>query len=259
MATARTLAQLIDKCEQELQDTANSVWSVAELTQYIKDALIEVAFYVPYNVKATLTTTASKELSVSTIEDLLAISRLEYKVDQTDREFRNWEWLDDKTIRMDIESLPSAGASVYLFCEKAHHLDADWITLTAYVLGDYVAPVIKNGYRYKCTTAGTSSTTPTWGTTPGGTTADGTVVWTCKDELPNTLETSKNHIEDLFVDLVVAKALINKGSKHIGGINVGAKDTLQQYLTTGNARLALVLHELRKRQKPRISRFYPTA
>lgn len=55
-----------------------------------------------------------------------------------------------------------------------------WVASTAYNLGDYIIPTASNGYQYKCTTAGTSGTTePTWGTTPGGTTADnGTLVWT---------------------------------------------------------------------------------
>lgn len=261
MARARTLTEVIAAISQKLQDTSNAVWTAAELKKYIQDALVEVAEYVPYEVKVTLTTTASKELSVSTIEDLLRISRLEYLVDQTDRDFRNWEWLNDNTIRMDLEAIPSAGASVYLYCEKAHHLDPDWTVATAFVIGDYVAPTTKNGYRYKCTVAGTShaSTQPTWPTTAEATVADNTVTWTCKAELPNTLETPSKHIEDLFIDLVTARALINKGALHINEINVGSKNALQEYLALGQARLVDVQHGLRKRTKPRMTRLYPTA
>jgi hypothetical protein len=47
-------------------------------------------------------------------------------------------------------------------------------------LGAFVRPATPNNYVYKCTTAGTSgSSAPTWGTTPGGTTSDGSAVWTC--------------------------------------------------------------------------------
>lgn len=50
---------------------------------------------------------------------------------------------------------------------------------TAYSLGDYYTPATPNGYVYKCTTAGTSAgTPPSFGTTVGGTTVDGTATFT---------------------------------------------------------------------------------
>ena len=54
---------------------------------------------------------------------------------------------------------------------------------TAYTLGDVVKPTTYASHSYKCTTAGTSHATvePTWGTTNGGTTTDGTAVFTCWD------------------------------------------------------------------------------
>ncbi len=53
---------------------------------------------------------------------------------------------------------------------------------TAYALGDIVKATSYNSHSYKCTTLGTTgTTTPTWGTTNAGTTADGSVVWTCYD------------------------------------------------------------------------------
>jgi hypothetical protein len=57
----------------------------------------------------------------------------------------------------------------------------DWAVVTAYSLGDSVIPTTPNGYRYECTTAGTShaTTEPTWPTSISSTVADGTVVWTC--------------------------------------------------------------------------------
>ena len=52
----------------------------------------------------------------------------------------------------------------------------------AYLVGDCVIPkAAPNGLYFKCTTAGTGSTTtePTWPTTVGTTVVDGTVTWTC--------------------------------------------------------------------------------
>lgn len=57
---------------------------------------------------------------------------------------------------------------------------APWQANHAYALNEWVKPTTANNYIYKCTTAGVSgSAEPTWGTAPGGTTNDNTVVWTC--------------------------------------------------------------------------------
>jgi hypothetical protein len=71
-----------------------------------------------------------------------------------------------------------------------------WVKNTAYVLGDVVKPTVYNSHTYKCTTAGTSHTTtePTWGTTNGGTTADGTVTWTCWDNRTYNLKAPQNSV-----------------------------------------------------------------
>lgn len=56
-----------------------------------------------------------------------------------------------------------------------------WVVAHAYAAGDCVEPVTPNGYRYQCSTAGTShaTTEPTWPTTLGSTIVDNTAVWTC--------------------------------------------------------------------------------
>ena len=58
-----------------------------------------------------------------------------------------------------------------------------WAASTAYALGAFVVPGtgLENGFRYECTTTGTSgAAAPTWPTTEGATVADNTVVWTCR-------------------------------------------------------------------------------
>ncbi len=62
-----------------------------------------------------------------------------------------------------------------------------WAAEKAYTAAQVVRPVARGAYLYVCTTPGTSDDTePTWGTTVGGTTTDGTVTWTCR--LAETLE-----------------------------------------------------------------------
>jgi len=86
--------------------------------------------------------------------------------------------------------LGSTGTNVKLEAQSSPSVDdvvltptdilPDWTASTAYAVGDTVEPPIDNTYRYVCTTAGTSDATEpaSWNTTIGGTTADGTVVWT---------------------------------------------------------------------------------
>lgn len=55
-----------------------------------------------------------------------------------------------------------------------------WQESHAYSLGQYVKPSVGNGFRYKCTTAGTSNADqPDWPTETGLTVTDGSVVWEC--------------------------------------------------------------------------------
>lgn len=69
-------------------------------------------------------------------------------------------------------------ASVTVEAVEGHDASAR-ANSTAYSLGDYYVPATPNGYFYKCTTAGTSdSSPPTFGTTVGGTTTDGTATFT---------------------------------------------------------------------------------
>jgi hypothetical protein len=56
-----------------------------------------------------------------------------------------------------------------------------WQAGHSYSLTNYVKAVTFNGYRYECTTAGTSGgSAPTWPTTIGATVNDNGVVWTCR-------------------------------------------------------------------------------
>ena len=55
-----------------------------------------------------------------------------------------------------------------------------WAAETAHALADTARPAVdRNGFTYRCTTAGTSGTSePVWPLTAGETVTDGTVVWT---------------------------------------------------------------------------------
>jgi len=73
------------------------------------------------------------------------------------------------------------------FYNKLKLWPTTWAAGTSYALGALMKPTTYANHVYKVTTAGTSAavTEPSWGTTNGGTTADGagTLVWTCYDSL----------------------------------------------------------------------------
>lgn len=100
-----------------------------------------------------------------------------------------------------VHSMEAFRGFLYVACEyddgsKFHHyLDPGstsstpkfaspaWAATTAYATTSphFVTPTTPNGWRYECTTGGTSGgTEPTWPTTLGATVVDGTVTWTCR-------------------------------------------------------------------------------
>ena len=77
-------------------------------------------------------------------------------------------------LRTDTFAKPSA---IYVGLIRASR--GVWSALAVYSVGDTVIPTPFAGRMYRCTTGGTSGASqPTFSTTDGGTTNDGTVVWT---------------------------------------------------------------------------------
>lgn len=267
LVTARTHTEIINAAAEVLQETARTtaIWGSAERIQTVKDALPVISKYVPYRVKDESLTFASatRELDISSVKDIIRIRKAEWIVDKEPPNYRNFEWIDQHTIKIGIEALPSSGDYCYLYIDKQHHLDPIWVVATAYVKGDIVSPTKANrsGYRYECTTAGTShaTTEPTWPTTAAGTVVDQGVTWTCRAEVPNSLKDGDTDIEALFIELLVAMSLDNKSLKHINKVNVGSARALEQYMAASNKRLALVIPRLRAAGKPNTKQWYPTA
>ncbi len=84
---------------------------------------------------------------------------------------------------------------------RHHYLDdpGAWAPATAYSSGDFRRPLAtQTGFRYECTTAGTSGAgEPTWPTTVNASVLDGSAVWTCRTfavtdaNCPHTKQTTK--------------------------------------------------------------------
>ena len=276
----RSYTEERDLIEQLLQDSTNLTWSTAELDDLISEGLLEISRYVPYMVKLTLTTTASKSLTLTAEQkrNLLWIDKLEYFVDKDPLQYRNFTRVHD-TITMDIEWTPSSGDSVYLYVAKKHILTppmndllgavnaltaAGSVTLVVKSLGTGKVP---EGITFTIAGDATVYTVIDDATITAGVATlyispvlaaqaalDAVVTFT-EGTAASTLDAD---LEILLANLVAANAMINKGAKYIKTISPTSKDALQQYLTTGNLKLARVLRELRGKRKPRTSQNYPT-
>ena len=172
------------RVREDLQDTvaADYVFSNDEVDGAIERVVGEFSLVYPLQKLNEITTTAdSKELDISSLDDILKIVSVEYPMDYTPPNYqRIEEWADKLYMTDEGDGTKKARVRWHTWHTLAGV--TAWAVATAYALGDIVIPTTSNGYWYECTTAGTShaATEPTWPTTGGGTVSDGaTLVWTC--------------------------------------------------------------------------------
>ena len=102
-----------------------------EIDLHIGEVKAEISERSPYVVKETLKTTdGSRELVISSIEDLLEIEKLEYPVGSDPRDYRNFIEIDAETIEIDTTLSPGDSEDVYVYCRKLHQLTEESSTLT---------------------------------------------------------------------------------------------------------------------------------
>lgn len=130
---ALTYAQVIDKIEQEIQDTTNLIYDATELDQALTAGLERISRVRPYPVKYTFSTTAdSKKLTIADHHryNILSIGKwpgphLEFRVNKNPEQKRNF-YIEgnNEYIVLDIDSYPSALESVYVWLNRLHVLQA---------------------------------------------------------------------------------------------------------------------------------------
>ena len=111
-----------------------------------------------------------------------------------------------------------------------------WAAGTAYDLDDTARPAVdRNGFTYRCTTAGTSGASePVWPTTAGETVNDGTAVWTAYacNAVGNAAMTG--------ADFVVVDMLLTIMPKTGITVHSGGEFAHIALIRSGTAELALV-------------------
>ena len=121
MSINYTDTELKEEVAKSLGDTALAYVTFEEdlIIQVVKECLREFSRYHPYLVRESLLTTAeTKEVDISTLDDVVRVDYAEYRVNQYPREFRNVINRRHDFITLDVDWLPSADETVYLYCKK---------------------------------------------------------------------------------------------------------------------------------------------
>jgi hypothetical protein len=120
------------------EDSQNYRWTDDVLNRHIDHAVRELSLFCPLEARETLTTSAeSRDLSISSLTDLVGIEAVEYPVGNYPPSYVRFSvWAD--TLTLLIDSLPGDGEDVYVYYARLHTLDTDSSTLPA-KLEDLVA------------------------------------------------------------------------------------------------------------------------
>jgi len=125
------LGEMRARVRQDLhdEDANNYRWTDDELDRHIEHAVRELSLAIPLQAKSTPTTTAgSRELSIASITDLVAIEAVEYPVGEYPPRYVRFS-LWGEALTLLIESTPGEGEEVYVYYGKLHTLDETTSTI----------------------------------------------------------------------------------------------------------------------------------
>ncbi len=125
------LSDMRTKVRRDLhdEDAQNYRWTDNELDRHIDRALREFSLAVPREAKATLTTTAgSREISVTSLSDRVAVEAVEYPTGQYPPSYARFSLWGD-TLTLLVDSTPSSGQNVNVYYGRLHTLDATTSTI----------------------------------------------------------------------------------------------------------------------------------
>lgn len=162
---------------------------------------------------ATLTSSTASGVTINTLTPTLTTGTCKVQfADIAELQANGWY-----TFRSDLRN---TSATEYIPLTLSLYVSHEMVRGETYTAGQIRVPDTPNGYRYRCTTAGTAAgAMPVFGTTIGGTTTDGTVVWTNE----GTDDFVKSEIELLTTSDLAGEWESNAVS---GTLNAVAGDTI---------------------------------
>jgi hypothetical protein len=111
------------------EDAGNYRWSDDELDRHIDRAVRELSLAAPREAKATLTTAAeSRDLSLSSLTDLVVVEAVEYPVDKYPASYVSFSlWAG--TLTLLVDEVPLSAQSVNVYYGRMHTLDESTSTI----------------------------------------------------------------------------------------------------------------------------------
>jgi hypothetical protein len=131
VATLTTLrAQL--RIDLHDEDSGNYRWEDATLNRHIERVKRELSLVLPREQKTTLETVAdSRELSVSTLTDLVRVEAVEWPAGEYPPVFVQWSlWVT--TLTLLVDAAPTAVEDVSVYWGSLHTIDGSTSTLPAW-------------------------------------------------------------------------------------------------------------------------------
>ncbi|MBU2008800.1 MAG: hypothetical protein KJ624_02955 [Chloroflexi bacterium] len=118
------LPQLRSRVRRDLKDEdfSNYRWTDEELNRHIDRAVREFSLAVPGEAQAVLTTAQSRELSLSTLSDRVAVEVVEYPRGQYPPSYVPFSLWGD-TLTLLIDKVPASGEEVVVYYGRLHTLD----------------------------------------------------------------------------------------------------------------------------------------
>jgi hypothetical protein len=114
----------------ELQESVDAEFADDELDLHINEVLVEISQKRPYEVKETVESDGTREIDLSDIENLIGdkVVMVEYPTGNYPPSELKFTIFGDT---LTLESEPTSGEDVYLYCHKVHQLTETSSTLSS--------------------------------------------------------------------------------------------------------------------------------
>ncbi len=124
------LPQLRSRARRDLkdEDPASYRWTDAELDRHIEHALREFSLAVPREAQTVLTTSGTRDLSLTTLSDRVVLEAVEYPRGQYPPSYVPFSLWGD-TLTLLIDKVPGSGEEVVVYYGRLHTLDATTSTI----------------------------------------------------------------------------------------------------------------------------------